>query len=77
MEKENEWKRYIISTESNFFSIFSKVIKEVEPGKETITISVINKARSMAIKTQVKELFKFEFEWQGDDICGIEVFRKE
>ncbi len=77
MEELNGWKRCIVTTESNFFPIFSKAIKSVKPGREVLTISVINKARSTATKTQIKDLFRFEFDWQGDDICGIEVFKKE
>lgn len=77
MKEVNGWKRYVVNPDSNFFPVFSKVIKEVEHGKDILTISVINKARSAATKTQIKDLFRFEFDWQGDDICGIEVFKKE
>jgi len=72
------WKRYPIYSDSPFFPIYSKVIKQVPQGKEDITITTINKDRSNKVKSEVKEVFKFVFDYQDDDesICGVEVYKQ-
>jgi len=75
-EEVKEWKRYIVTTDSFFFPVFQSVIKQVEPGKESVTINVINKIKSMALKQVIKDTFKLEFSWYDEECCGIEVFKK-
>lgn len=77
MKQSNEWKRVVVTPDSHFFPVFQSAIKKVEPGKERMTIKVINKKKSAAIRTKVNDTFRFEFEWQGDDVCSIDVFKKE
>jgi len=57
-------------------------------GTESVDIVVVNKDRSQKIRQEVKEKFKFVFDWQPkndsisacDDsdceICGVEVFKQ-
>lgn len=74
--EENNWVRIIISSDSDFFPIFQNVIKQVEFGKEFVLVNVINKERSVNLKKECKDQFKFVFDWQNKDTCGIEVFKK-
>jgi len=71
-----DWKRFVVTPDSSFFPIFQRAIKDVKPGTETITISIINKIRSESLKQTIKDTFKFEFSWQDEEVCGIEVFKK-
>lgn len=59
-----KWKRRAIEKGNKFFPIFQRVIKSVEYPKEQIKIKYNN------------QLYKFVFEWQNKDICGIEVFER-
>jgi hypothetical protein len=69
-------KRITITPESSYFPIFQKVVKEIGNDKSEVKIQFINKARSAKIKQEVKETLLFKFDWQTDDICGIEVFKE-
>jgi hypothetical protein len=67
-------RRIHITPESSFFHIFQKVIKQVTPNQSSVTIRVINKVKSAACKTEVKDTFQFNFDWIDENTCGIEVF---
>lgn len=73
---DEQWRRITVTPESNIFPIFQKAIKQVPYEKESLTINVINKVKSAASKKQVKETFKFIFNWIDEDTCGIELFKK-
>lgn len=73
---KNKWEPFIITPSSTFFPVFSKAIKMVEFGKDSLEISVVNQDKSSKLKKVVKEKFRFIFDWQDKDICGVEVFRK-
>jgi len=66
-EKKEEWKRVIISPNTPFFSIFQKIIKNE---KTTYPINEV----TVDIKEQ--GLHKFIFDWQDENITGIEVYKK-
>lgn len=68
-------KRFIVNETCSFFPVFSKVIKQVNYPQESVIISVKNQQRSEALKQEVKDKFKFTFDWINEDQCGIEVFR--
>jgi hypothetical protein len=69
------WKPFHVDFNSSFMPIFSKVIKTIEDKKEDLTIAVINRDKSNKLKMEVKEHFKFIFDW-SDENLGIEVFKK-
>jgi len=70
---EREWQWFSISFEDNsyssfwFFPIFQSVIRQhaIYP-KENITINRNNDYYQ----------YKFVFDWQDENTCGIEVYRK-
>lgn len=70
------WKRIIVTPESNFFSVFCKAIKNTKKEKETMTIKVIDRNRSNRLKKEIYDLYKFQFDWQDDNVVGIEVYKK-
>jgi hypothetical protein len=54
---------------TELFNLFQKVIKSVQYPKDELTIKTMNR--------QQKELmFKFKFEWQDENICGIDMFQR-
>jgi len=74
---ENEvWNRYTMTRDCAFFPIFARVIKQVEFGKESIMVRVVHKERTEKIKKPCHDLFKLVFEWQDENVCGIDVFKK-
>jgi hypothetical protein len=73
--ENNKWIRFIIDSNSNFFPVFQQVIKQVKPEKDNVIIKVLNKEKSQKLKMEYKEHFKFVFDWQENNICGIEVFK--
>lgn len=89
--EDNGWVKYPITTSSFFFPIFQQVLRQTQTGTESVNIVVVNKDRSQKIRQEVKENFKFVFDWQlkndsstsacvddGEDceICGVEVFKQ-
>jgi len=56
-------KRIYVNPNSGFFGVFQKVIKQVKYPIETITI-IAN-----------QEKYKFIFQWQDENICGVDVFK--
>lgn len=70
------WRKYSIGSDSALFPVFSKAIKQVQYDKKELTISIINKERSKKCKARIKETFKFLFDWQDEDTCGIEIYKK-
>jgi hypothetical protein len=73
---KKDWIPYNVHTDSSFFPIFLKVIKQVESNQQTVTISTINKERSQSLHKEVKDIFRFIFDWQDENICGILVFKR-
>jgi hypothetical protein len=71
------WKKCLISFDSPFYKVYSQVIKKVSFGQKEIVIAVINKERSQNLKIEVKENFKFVFDWQDEvgDIVGVELYQ--
>lgn len=78
MENNNEiWKRIIITPESNLMNLFCYVIKKVNPGQNLLIATILNQDKSNKLKKEIKETYKFCFDWQDDnEICGIELFKK-
>jgi len=66
-----------ISPDSSFFPVFQKLIKQVESGTETRTIKVLNQVKSAKLRQQSFDFFEFNFDWQSEDICGIDVYKIE
>lgn len=72
------WKRMIMNSDSPYFPVFLQIIKSVPFGEKSVTKTLINKKRSQTMRKEMKERFRFDFEWQDDDdsICGIEVYKE-
>lgn len=72
MENKSEWKRVIINNSTDvcgtaeFYPTFLEVLRRycIYP-KEEITI-----------KRKDGYTYKFLFQWQNEDICGIDVYRR-
>lgn len=73
MEK---WKRIIISPESNLMDLFCQAIKKVNPNQNRLRATIVNQERTNKLKKEVKDIYEFHFDWQDENICGIEVFKK-
>jgi len=70
------WKRYSLTTESAFFPIFQQVIRQSD-GKDAIIVGVLNKERTDKLKgLECRDHYRITFEWQDQDICGIDIFKK-
>ena len=70
-------KRFIVDTESLFFDkIYNQVCKQIRYPKEQVTITTINQRKSNNRKQEVKEAFRFVFDYpdNNDEIVGVEVF---
>lgn len=73
----NGWKSQPIVPGSNVFNLTQKVMEKIQPQQKSITIQVINKERSRNLRTPIKDTYRFNFEWQSEDIHSIEVYKKE
>jgi hypothetical protein len=71
------WHRVTLSPESPIFDLMQKVVEKIEHGKKSITVRVINKDKSRSLFMEVKETFKFVFDWQSADQCSVEAFKGE
>lgn len=61
-----------------FNQIYQKVLKDerFQYPSEGHEVSLVNKARSEAMKTEIRESFKIDIQWMGDEVCGIDVYKK-
>lgn len=67
MELDKKWKRIVVDTDTEFFrNVFQQVIKHprAQYPKDEVSITAENRQ------------YKFKFEWQDSDICGIEVYEE-
>lgn len=71
---KDNWKRYILTTDSSFFPIFQQVIKQSE-GKDSLIVSVINKERSIKLRKEIRDQYRFVFQYQENDVCGIDIYQ--
>ena len=58
------WKRKIIDKYDPFYRIFQAAIKKVNYPKDELTIKVKD------------QFFKFLFQWEDENQCGIEVMEE-
>ena len=69
--------RITIDYNSFFFNnVFTPVCKQMHHPKTDVTIVVVNKERSQKNRREVKEKYKFIFDYpeDNDEIVGVEVF---
>lgn len=66
-KEEDGWKRVIVNTDSPFFPIFQKIVKN----------SKLQHPYNVAT-VDIKDwgIYKFEMEWQDENICAVEVLKK-
>jgi len=76
IEHRKPWQPIIIVPESKLFEIMQSVLKNIEPKQETINIVVLNRKRSHAIKLEVKDYYKFIFNWQDESQCSVQCFKR-
>jgi hypothetical protein len=71
-------KRIAVDTNSNFFhNVFVKVVRQVKYPKTDVTVSVVDSDRSAKIRQEVKDSYKFVFDYpeENETIVGVEVYR--
>ena len=68
-------KRIIVTETCKLFPVFTKVIKQIAYPQESVMIAVTNQMRSQSLKTSIKDKFKFVFDCQDENQCGVEVFQ--
>ncbi len=66
------YKPKVINTTDPFFNIFQKVIKETPYPEKTKKI----KAKQHFKGRLIEKYFKFDFQWQDENICGVDVFEE-
>jgi len=71
------WRRIVLVPDSSLFSFICNKIKEVQPGEKSLDLPVINKRKSQRSGREIKETYRIDFQWQNDDVCGFDVFKKE
>lgn len=71
------WEKINVCTDSNFFNVFQKIIKQITNQKE-ITVKIPNQIKSNKRKELYEDIYKFVIEYQDDnaDISGIEVYKQ-
>ena len=70
------WKRMVISPNSPFFTPFMQIVRQVKMGQEVVKKTIINRVRSKQARQEVRETYRFDFDWQDEDICGVEVYKE-
>ncbi len=61
------WQWITVSPSSKLFPMVQKVMRQVPYPKETVTI-----------QTKGKDInkYKFDFQWQNEDVCGIDIYKE-
>ena len=70
------WQDITVVPESNFFPVYQQVLKQMDKSKNSIQILVNNPDRSNKLRREVKDSYKFFFDWIDDDTCKINVMKK-
>jgi hypothetical protein len=76
IEYKQKYRRIDITPESSLFSIFQQVIKQVKYPEKTKDIEVVNNELSQKLRTKIVEYYKFIFDWQDENTCSIDMFKK-
>jgi hypothetical protein len=75
-QPKREWIPISITNESYLYPLFQQAMQHIKPGQTTLIATTINKERTDKLKQEMKDTFRFEFEWQDENVCGIDVFKK-
>lgn len=67
-----EWKRFVISFDEGYFG----TLHFMETFNNVIKKYCIFPRESITIRKKDGFEYKFIFDWQNEDICGIEVYRR-
>ena len=75
---ENEiWKPYVVTPTDIFFPILQQVLKQVGPDKKAVNVGVVNKERSAKLKTEIKDVYHLDLQWEEDgSVCGVDVSKQ-
>lgn len=75
---EEKWYRYYIDFNSYLFKIINDHLKKSNKNHKAINIHILNEDRMVKLKSSEKIIddYKIILDWQEDDICGIEVYKK-
>lgn len=75
--KFNMEKRIIVQPDTFFFNnVFTPVCKQMHYDKKEVTIIAVNKERSEKLKREVKDKYRFVFDYpeNNDEVVGTEIF---
>jgi hypothetical protein len=70
-------KRYDINFNSLFFyNVVQKILPQIKHPTAEVHVAVVNKERSEKLKTEIKNHYKFVFDYPEDnnEVMGLEVF---
>lgn len=75
---ENEiWKPYVVTPTDAFFPILQQVLKQVGTDKNAINVAVLNKERSAKLKTEIKDIYHLDLQWEENgQVCGVDVSKQ-